>query len=489
MPLPNFSPATTVSTANARHDKIELKIDLGSIQLGEYEGREPADYQGFKDAVWLHFSAPPKGAGTNHGYHSEIFDRGTKAKRFLNVLTKAKKGGRPSALFSGSLRFTWNASTMSVRLHFDGYLNATRYVRHQGSSPIPAAQSRFMDETAKRASLFQFDPNADGKTQDEFSLDGKDNWIPDVARANSFAASWSDRRREYLEAVHSLLHKEVQRVCELIRFSGNPVSWNPPTGWEIETFGGELSLQRVETYWEFKHASPVQMVKQLEADLRAYCSSEVVRREFRGREDMDGRLQFTREKNCILLDAEVAPGIHLVIYAKTNQRIRFEVRHYLPDLTNRRGLAQECSSIKEAGERIANTSEDAANVVNRFLSFLRSRVDFVPVSNSPLDFLFQCARCAEKPIYGDSVVRMILSTGTVTRLPALKKTIKAMERANILERVENEQAHSSESFVVTPRYRDAVEVLSRLNAENPITGIVRRRRLRSEPITPTTSRD
>jgi hypothetical protein len=226
------------------------------------------------------------------------------------------------------------------------------------------------------------------------------------------------------------------------------------------------------------------MVKQLEADLRAYCSSEFVRREFRGREDKEGQLHFTREKNCILLDAEVAPGIHLVIYAKTNQRIRLEVRHYLPDLTNRRGLAQVCSGVDEAGERIESISEDAANVVNRFLSFLRSRVDFVPVSNSPLDFLFECAECAEKPIYGDSVVRMILSTGTVTKLPALKKTIKAMERANILERVENEQAHSSESFVVTPRYRDAVEVLGRLNAENPITGIVRRRRARTPPSMP-----
>ena len=451
--------------------------------MGAYHGRQTAEYQGFKDAVWLHFSGPPEEASTHQGYHSEVFGRGNpRTKRKLKVLSSR----RHNALFGGWLIFIWKASSMSVDLRFEGNLNVTRYVRHQGASPIPADQSRFTDAAAMRASLFRQNPNADGSAQDEFSMDGSDNWIPDVARANSFASSWGDRRREYLEAVHSILQTEIQRVCELINFSGNPVSWNPATGWELETFGGELSLQRVETYWEFKHASPLQMVKQLEADLRAYCSSEVVRREFRGREDKDGRLQLTREKNCILLDAEVAPGIHLVIYAKTNQRIRFEVRHYLPDNASRRGLAQVCSGVDEAGERIESISEDAANVVNRFLSFLQSRVDFVPVSNSPLDFLFQCAKCAEKPIYGDSVVRMILSTGTVTRLPALKKTIKAMERANILERVENEQAHSSESFVVTPRYRDAVEVLSRLNTENPITGIVRRRRLRSEP---TTSRE
>lgn len=484
MSLPDFSIATPLSTTNARQDKIDLKIDLGSIQLGDYHGIEPDDYQGFKDAVWLHFSGPPKGTSSNQGYHSEIFDRGTKAKRVLKVLTKQKNGSRPGALFGGSLIFTWNTSSMSVGLRFDGYLNATRYVRHQGASPQGEGQNRFTDATALMASLFRHDPNADGRTKDEFSLDGADNWIPDVARANSFAAPWSDRQQEYLEAVHSLLQTEIQRVCGLINFSGNPVSWNPPTGWEPDFFGGDVSLQRVETYWEFKHGSPLQQVKQLEADLRAYCSSEVVRREFRGREDKDGQLQFTREKNCILLDAEVAPGIHLVIYAKTNQRIRFEVRHYLPELTNRRGIAQTCSGVAGTCEGIASISEDAADVMNRFFSFLRSRVDFVPASNSPLDFLFECAECAEKPIYGDSVVRMILSTGTVTRLPALKKTIKAMERANILERVENEQAHSSESFVVTPRYRDAVEVLRRLDAENPITGIVRRRRARTPPSMP-----
>jgi hypothetical protein len=54
-----------------------------------------------------------------------------------------------------------------------------------------------------------------------------------------------------------------------------------------------------------------------------------------------------------------------------------------------------------------------------------------------------------------------------------------MQRAHILQRVNNEQGIASESFVVTPQYQQALEVLRRLESENPITGIVRRRRVRT----------
>lgn len=477
MPLPIFTPHAPINASNAKQDKIDLFIDLGSIRLGDYPGREPEDMRGIYQAVVDRFSGPAREENTEQmirtGYRSRLFGR----RRPLQIITGERNGIGHGALFAGELHVTTNGSAMEIQLEFRGYLNPTRYVAHQWPSQVAAGQSRFENEEQGRESLFRHSENADGRRQDEFSLDGNDNWIPDRGRFADFTSAWNERLREYVDAIRSILEAEIRRVCECINRVGNPVSWHPSQ--ETEWSGSDTSLQRVETYWEFKHDAPLQLVNSLEAELRAYCSSEVVTRRFRGREERDGELRLGTEYNCRLLDAEVAPGIHLVIYAKTNRRVRFEVRHFLPEQSHRRGLTQRCAGAAGTCERIASVSADAVEVLNRFFAFLRARVEFVSFSYSPLNLLFECAACAERPAYGDAVLNMLLSEGSVVRLPALTTTIRSMERAHILQRVNNEQGIASASFVVTPQYQQALEVLRRLETENPITGIIRRRRIRT----------
>lgn len=477
MPLPTFTPHAPINASNAKQDKIDLFIDLGSIRLGDYPGREPEDIRGIYQAVLARFSGPARGEDTEQmirtGYCSRLFGR----RRPLQIITGERSGIGNGALFAGELHLTTNSPAMEIQLEFRGYLNPTRYVAHQWPSSVAEGQSRFGNEEQSRESLFRHNENADGRGQNEFSLDGKDNWIPDKGRFSSFTSAWGDRLREYMDAIRSMLEVEVRRVCECINSSGNPVAWHPSA--EMEWSGSDTSLQRVETYWEFKHDAPLQLVGSLEAELRAYCSSEMVTRRFRGREERDGQLRLGTEENCLFLDAEVAPGIRLVIYAKTNRRVRFEVRHFMPEQSHRRGLPQRTTGAAGACERIASVSADAVEVLNRFFAFLRARVDFVTFSYSPLTLLFECAACAERAAYGDAVLNMLLSQGSVTRLPALTTTIRAMERAQILQRVNNEQGIASAAFVVTPQYQQALEVLRRLGTENPITGIIRRRRIRT----------
>jgi len=81
------------------------------------------------------------------------------------------------------------------------------------------------------------------------------------------------------------------------------------------------------------------------------------------------------------------------------------------------------------------------------------------------------------------VANLLISNGQVTRLPALAKTIKALERANVLERANNEQGTASEAFLVTPQYRHALEVLQAVNTTQQVTGPLQRRQRIRSPIT------
>lgn len=480
MPLPLFSPSAVIHPDTAKQDKIDLAIDLGCIRLEPFPGMGNDDALPFLMAVKTHFSGPASDQNRaeliRSSHHSRLFGRG---REVLSVIVKERRDIGPGALFAGELRLSlMRTPHLQIQLDFQGYLNPTRYVRHQTVLSMAPGCRCLENAEAMRDSLFLRNLNADGKCQDEFSLDGNDNWLPQSARLESFSRGWNDRLREYVGAVRATLELEIQRVCERVNQSGNPVSWHPSV--QAEWSQSDTHVQTVETYWEFKHSAPLHLVNSLEAELRAYCSSEVVTRDFRGREERDGRLLFGTEKNCRFVDAEVAPGIRLVIYAKTNARVRFEVRHGLRDLAHRRGLRQSCAGVSGACELVQSVSADAAGVLERFFAFLRSRVDFTPTSYSPLDLLFRCAECAERASYGDAVLRMLLAGGCVSRLPALTKTIRAMERAGIVERVENEQGMAGGAFVVTSPYRQALEVLRGLESQHPITGIVRRRRVRSQ---------
>lgn len=480
MPLPTFSPEIPVHSANAKQDKIEVIIDMGCIRLNDYPGREPDDVRGLLQGVWRHFAGPGRDPDDlelmRTGYHSRLFGR----SRPLQIITNPRPGIGPGSLFAGQLRLNARTSPeIEIGLEFVAYLNPSRYVAHQWPEFVAEGQSRFANEAEQRDSLFRRRENADGTGRDEFSLDGTDNWLPTGARFESFSGSWRTRLHEYVGAVRSALTAEIERVCICINHSGNPVLWHPSS--ETEWFVGDTSLQRIETYWEFQHDDPLQLVNSLEAELRAYCSSEVVVRNYPGRSrpSGDSAIVAGQERNCRVLDAEVAPGIRLVIYAKTNQRVRFEIRHTLHEQSHRRGHNQRCDGVAGTCERLAEVAEDSAEVLNRFFRFLRARVDFVSFSNSPLTLLYECARCAERAAYGDAVLHMLISQERVTRLPALTTTIRAMVRAHILERVENEQGTASEAFVVAPHYRHALSVLRQLSAEHPITGTVRRRRIRT----------
>lgn len=481
MPIPTFSIQAPINAADARHDKIELLMPLGCIQLQNYTGQSAEDFLPFQQAVWDRLVGPPQNAEDalsliNNGVQSRVFGRGSN-KTKISVNTRVRSGLGPGPLLNGHLILKWRQSPrFQVELKFQGYLNLTRYVRHQGLGD----RSALLENPQElQESLFRFSPNADGKSHDEFSLDGSDNWLPGAARWNPFLRQWHQLKEQYLAAVQHMLHSEIDRVCEFMNVTGNPVTWHPHqlAGWI------NASLQKVETYWEFLHPAPTELVKSLESELRSYCASQVVCQEFHGREERQGSLQRTATKNCLSLEATLAPGIFLVIYAKTNKRVRFEVRHYLPKLTNRRGILQECASMNDVENRIGRVTNDAARMLNDFFGFLRSRVTFVPFSHSPLNLLFLCAQCAELPAYGDAVANLLISNGQVTRLPALAKTIKALERANVLERVNNEQGTASEAFLVTPQYRHALEVLQAINTTQQVTGPMRRRQRVRAPIT------
>jgi hypothetical protein len=80
------------------------------------------------------------------------------------------------------------------------------------------------------------------------------------------------------------------------------------------------SLRRIEFVWEFSCSSPIRFVESLDVPMRALGpQSRRHRALVRGE-----RLQILQDS--LSISVELSAGCHLIVYAKTNERIRFEVR-------------------------------------------------------------------------------------------------------------------------------------------------------------------
>lgn len=142
----------------------------------------------------------------------------------------------------------------------------------------------------------------------EFSLDGKDNWLP---------SSWIGQ--EGMVSVAYLLsqciEEQVGRVVEELRNHLTAVC----DGSNFDILPPSLSISKIEAYTQSPSDDPVGEVYRLESQFRKVFNSSQTR-------NYPAAPGLGHEKNCPALSARLRRGLKLVVYAKTDRSIRCEIR-------------------------------------------------------------------------------------------------------------------------------------------------------------------
>ncbi len=484
MSLPQFSISSRVTAATARHDKIEFAFPLGTFcdtethpEFGQHGINvwEVAEYLG----------APPLGTRDEANQdiaaaYSAFFTRptgtSTEQRLFLRhepipTLTHDTRFNT-APLCAGILNLVEHGTRASrfVTAVYWANLNPTRFVRYQDPNIM---RSDFADMLTP--DLFGTRDGGDG---DEFALDGGDNWIPERPAAiwRHFTGNWSDRLTDYLNAVETAMRGEMDRRRQRSSLDGTgTLSFTPSQE--------PWTLRRVETYWEFANDTGPELLEIIDRAMRSFCALPYVRQSFEGNELQP---RHTRERNTpneISITGTAAPGVRVVAYAKTNRRIRFEVRH---DKANLRHNSQAERSMRRVNgvsgmvRALQRINEDAADVLNVFLNHLERTLTeaVVPWQYPPTAFLFKVAQRCQNSAVAQVIVNLLVSERAVSRTDDLTPSIDALRRAGVLERVTNRQGRQSETFIPTPPYRDAVNYLAQVADVQRLT---RARRQRTRP--------
>ncbi len=332
------------------------------------------------------------------------------------------------------------------------FLNPTRFLRHQRCPPLVGEppETWILPPANMRRIAIPRRTRVTGESTDadiETSLDGNDNVI--LGRRHilfSRAEAWPLHLRRYLQATEDTLQSEFDRVANALGFH-----LNGPEGYSRTPY---YSLQQVETYFEFTHPNPTQLVRILQPAL------ESIGREFTSREYPVSLIQSGIESNSRTLRIQLTAGTQLRVYAKTTHRIRFEIVH---DVTHR--SVSTLLHAEEGGYTTQSNSEllgwfrllalDAANKINEVFSTLENRTT-VPIDSADsyelIAEIFATVRNAHR---AKQIIELLVEHGCLRVgrsgtdfLPEIKQ----LRRQGILENV-------ADTNCVTPRYRTALDTL------------------------------
>jgi hypothetical protein len=459
--LPAFSFNIQVTAQSGRQDKLEILLPWGTLD----------GTQGSIDAVRGALGSPVK-ASRERLTSSDLQDGGWIFNRPQQTRTARKKmtiRQRPCLLseseilavplFSGGLSFSNyyrgnpNAET-SARLRLSLALNPTRFARHQrpcfsldGLAMIEPPRLLFR-QRALRASF-----------RGEFSLDERDNWIPDSQRYGHFfcPAVWPRLVRNYIAGTLEVISAEMERAC-----IARGVEWN-------ESFEASLSLPYAETYWEFSAPDPLKVVTLCESLLRRFTENPTRKRFFKT------FAEGTVMHNSRSLSVDVRTGVQLVIYAKTNRRVRVEVRHRLGECADVLGGSYRASSVREVCRMLRTLRQDGAAIVNTAFQFMRGQKTFPKDSVSVGQLLFEMVQAVGRWESAGTLLSMLMENGKIVTDTNLKPHVHALRDAGIITA---QRRNRQRCYIIADRYKRALEVLS--TASKPLLDVRQRQRISSE---------
>lgn len=300
--------------------------------------------------------------------------------------------------------------------------------------------------------------------QDEHSLDGKDNWLPRNTRGE---VAWTTEQSlaavcDFVEGVQERISHEVTRTISEVR---GTYAHTMAEGFR-ETAN---VVEQIETYFEFFHRSPLQFVESIQRAANAYARRVEVAFFDIGVEGQSRRILM-----------ELFRGVYLRIYAKTNQRIRFEIQHNLSE-SNRPFDAPQSFANRAQLERIlATLRADAAELVNRFLASLNPTPVHESQQHAPLSLVLEVCRAARN--YKDAkdlLDALCVNTRIdLTDSPSLRGAVLRLRESGFLS-----ARPRTTIYTVTREWQSALQTLAEQTRLAAITlhPVTRRLRARARP--------
>jgi hypothetical protein len=230
--------------------------------------------------------------------------------------------------------------------------NPTRFLAHHEPAGWPFEHLAAMPPSQ----ALRRNPELERQTR-AAALDGNDNLLLGAARngGQSFArrgTKWGRVVSIYLGHIQRLLHAAfTPSPC-------NPVQLAQPLELELAT------LTQLETYWEYETPDALGVVASLADHLQLAASDWRVRRYLPDTRFTD----LAQARNCLSVTLPLNKEVSLVLYAKTLDRLRFEVRY----TKNVRGIgARDCRGPVPATSILGMVQDDAAKRTRRVAEALR----------------------------------------------------------------------------------------------------------------------
>lgn len=351
---------------------------------------------------------------------------------------------RPSPIISGILRkagrrggagVTPRARGERVRLSFQTSLNLARFVQAQSFPVVRKPANARMSEPLVLAVHPQHD-----WFEKEQPLLPAENLIIGSALKYGFVLRQPLRSifRTYIDGVRATLYAILSDGMALreTRVESQPY----------------YSLQSLEVYWEFSDNDPIGLVESLVRPLHRVSHYVSVTREL----VESYREETNCESKCITLN--LTANSRLRVYAKTTQRVRFEVEF------NRREIGTLCEGqtartadgIEAKAQRLIDTAVSEMNFV---LGELRRDVPAGVRQQTPVGLISKIVCTLDNPATSQAVVASLHSFGRLAPEgnPTFLAAAHELKKARVLRTLGRQSI-----YVVTDEYEAALRGLMNL---------------------------
>ncbi len=426
-----------------RHDKIELRVTGW-----RFEGSVIAVNDALRSLSRIH-EIGDTGYQPIFRRFSEDVGRGNVE---IRLITHSR---RTHPLFGGSIRVTSNAisrsqgsGTFDIELNLN--LNPTRFLNYQRITRAESDELQQFQISGEQ--LFNRTNRViDGLSyrQREKSLDNSDNLIfgPWENIANS--GQWPRLVNDYLSAVLYQIEHEFRHAASGI------------SNLQFNVGSMDYNFRNVEAYIDLAmpdEMNSINFTERFQAALQSYGRRLRIN---------DFEVQGIERTEALSRQFRIGLGVgrELAIYAKTDKRVRFEIRL---DLTACQEILHPPNSRRShttRSRRILHNwisyrvPDESARLLNNFWAHLRRSTEVSNINTPAYLLLGQISEICGS--YTRIILTSLVHANGIAISPnsrSLRRVIRQLTERGILERVGN----STTNFCLTRRYQRAVEGLASL---------------------------
>lgn len=297
----------------------------------------------------------------------------------------------------------------------------------------------------------------------EKALDGSDNVLLSVAELGGLTVE--DRattRAEFLETYEAKLRALAQ---EMVDPRTRPLAAEDPHcgSYRVTLDWGSLVLQQAELYFERRSDDPVAVVRRLHD--RALDLARRIKAQAFADVPFDGRpvpttFAIVQDDGYphLVVPLTGTRNIELSIYAKTNRRVRFEVRY-------RKGFGNHLKGCSTSDDRLSSLlSRLMGNAARRLPWRSLARAAALPpavnIGEIPELLLHLVTATARNPSLFEPIVRQLVIVGGVfdddERHPGISAAIRRLERAGVVFRwpVQQKEERQNRRFGLSERFAE-----------------------------------